>query len=173
MLGLPTNEDIDKVVEGFKLLMMKYENSIDEIQQVKSQFGSLRSDMSALYSEVSSDIKRVDKKVKAIKPILKVQDEEAVSFIKGILSKHDIEMTNNQRFLEESKRSSDEALRSAKQAVIEAKDVVLKSELANEKVENVLNGLGITPEEPVPHMTIIKAVREIIKNSQSEEVKQA
>lgn len=138
--GLPTKEDIDEI----KNLVMASEvitsATMGEVSDLKERFLELKRDMRALYSEVESDIKRVDRKITAVKPILKVQDPEAVAFIKGILSKHDNKMNTQEFQLAESHRSLIALEDKAQKAVDRAAD-------ASTKINNVLVGLGLNLNE--------------------------
>lgn len=89
VLGLPTKEDV---------LMMNLKNNVavESYRKVLQDMNKLREDMKTLYTELDQNISNVKMNVKSIKPILKVQDEEAVKFIKDILKRHDINMNNNQ-----------------------------------------------------------------------------
>ena len=163
-LGLPTQGDIKKISEGVNLLIEQNKDLQEQFDTVKGQFNTLKSDMRALYGEVASDIKRVDKKIKAVKPILKVEDEEAVAFIKGILSKHDRHMNINQESLQSSMREFNSL---NKQAAL----AVEKANKATQTVNNIFNGLGLT--EATPDLQVFEAVKTIIVEAKKKGVEVA
>ena len=72
-----------------------------------NQMNTLRTDMKTLYGEISTDTRRELKKIGNIKPILKIEDPEAVKFIKDILSVHDKKIQTQQEFLEMKKINLD------------------------------------------------------------------
>lgn len=69
-------------------------------KKLRLEMTQLRSDMKTLYSEISTDTRRELKKIGNIKPVLKIEDPEAVKFIKDILSTHDKKTQTQQEFLE-------------------------------------------------------------------------
>ena len=139
-LGLATTQEIDDLkLLGFELDTL-HSTAVEEMRGLREDFRSFKKDMSALYGEVSSDIKRVDKKIMAVKPILKVEDKEAVDFIKGILSKHDNKMNNQENQLADSHRALIEMQDTTRKAVDTASE-------ATAKINNVLIGLGLKLEE--------------------------
>ena len=138
-LNLPTQEEIDEL----KGLVMMAESTLNAaMTEVSGMRVDIRMDkqaMKALYGELRSDISICNQRISKIKPILRVDDEEAVKFIKDILSKHDHKMNTQERQL----TNEIQALVQLKDRVEDAEDTATK---ASNKINNVLNGLGLTEE---------------------------
>ena len=128
-IGILTREDYFEV----DALSQELDRKILEAEKT---FENLMSDYRALYLELTSDIKRVDNKIKNIKPHLKVDDPETKAFIKGILGKHDNKINNMEydignKIIELKGMSNqcEHALQQAKEAI--------------QTVHNIFNGLGL------------------------------
>lgn len=138
-LGLPTSEQLKEFNEKVTEVMLSSDAAVQSSLKTREAMQELREDMKTLYNELDSNIRNVEMNVRQIKPILKVQDEEAVAFIKGIFSRHDNNMRNNQTALTNKLLQIDEMQRSADSAVKRATE-------ASNRLNNVLNGLGMMPE---------------------------
>lgn len=139
VLGLPTLEEVQKFNEQSMTIALKSDEALESNRKALQSMNDLRNDMKTLYGELNQDIANVKSNVKQIKPILKVQDEEAVAFIKGILKKHDVNMSNNQTDLHQRTIQLGQL-----QTKIET--ATRKAEEASRRLNNVLNGLGMMPE---------------------------
>lgn len=161
-LDLPTTEDIDALTSEVFQLSSLHDATQKEMQGMRADFRTLKSDMKALYGEVSSDIKRVDGKIGRVKPTLKVEDPEAVAFIKGILSKHDTNIGTQQVALQSK-------ILQLKEVEERAKNAVEVSEKASLKINNLLNGLGLTEVTPegngFSHLKDLLKEREVISSN--------
>lgn len=137
LLGMVTLEEFESLKGEMIALELSNESIINNNEGLKRDTLGFKSDMRLLYKEVSSDIKRVDAKIKAVKPILKVEDPEAVAFIKGILKRHDSQITTQAtsiqiKMLELNKLET------------ETRMVLEKAKQASSNLNNVLNGLGLS-----------------------------
>ena len=144
LLGLPTSLEIAALRQSMETLNSSFESNTNTMERVNREFNEFKGDIRTLYKEVSSDIKRVDRKVGQIKPILKVDDAEAITFIKGILSRHDSQISTQSTAIQTKVLELNQLQRESKAAVAQAQE-------ASSKLNNVLNGLGLsdlTQEEP-------------------------
>jgi len=139
LLGLTTKSDFEALQA--KVLLLGDENrslkkSNEEFNVKFQSLSDLRSDMATLYSEVAADIKRVDAKIGMVKPILKVEDPEAVDFIKEILSRHDKQITNQAAGIQTKILQLNSVEGKALAAIQQVK-------IDSAKLNNILNGLGL------------------------------
>lgn len=155
-LGLPSTEQIQKLNDELFMMQGKFEDAVTGMIQVREDMSQLRQDMRSLYQEQSSEIARIHNDVKRVKPVLKVEDPEAVKFIKGILSKYDRNLNTQQSFLETKMIELSRAEGQANKAIS------IATEAAN-KIDNVINGLGLKDEKPSEE--IFEAFRYIIKEA--------
>lgn len=163
MLGLPTRQEIESLKSEVFEMNTKYTYALELMTRLGRDMSTLREDMKTLYKGLESDIRNVKMNVKTIKPILKVEDPEAVAFIKGILSKHDHSIATQQNFLEgkmHELRKVEGTIRQSAQDATQAVDIATK---ASVKINNVLNGLGLTDKDSVKNEEIFAKVREVIK----------
>jgi chromosome segregation ATPase len=144
LLGLPTSLEIAALRQSMETLNSSFEHNTNTLQRVNKEFNEFKSDIRLLYKEVSSDIKRVDGKVSRVKPILKVDDPEAITFIKGILSRHDTQIGTQSTAIQTKVLELNKLQRESEAAVKQAQE-------SSTKLNNVLNGLGLddlTKPEP-------------------------
>ena len=137
LLGLVTLEDFNKLQGEMLELLSSNDANINAVAGLRRDTDGFKNDMRILYSEVTSDIKRVDAKFKNVKPILKVEDPEAVAFIKGILKRHDSQITTQSIAIQTKMPQLRELENKAEIACRKAQE-------ASSNLNNVLNGLGLS-----------------------------
>lgn len=162
-LGLTSTEEIDalkKEISDAKqelfLMQSHYEAAIAGMFRVREDMALLRQDMRNLYSENTQEISRLNREVKSVKPVLKVEDPKAVKFIKGILSKHERHLNTQQSFLESKLLELGRAEAKANNAVNIATE-------ASTKINNVIKGLGLSQGQPDEE--VFDALKYIIKEA--------
>lgn len=166
-LGLNSSEQFDEIIRKLDFLKQETEKSVEMAGQAHNNVTTIRNDMKVLYSSLEQDIKNVKMNVKSIKPILKVEDKEAVDFIKGILSKHDHSIKTQQTFLE-SKMYELASLEKEIQAMTEqAQEALLNSERTSLKINNVLNGLGLTEANSLQDKNVDLELKKLLKTVES------
>lgn len=156
LFGLPSQADITKMTETLFEIQLRYDQSIEQMFAIQDDMRTLRNDMKTLYADSSGEISRVKRELKLIKPVLKVEDPEAIKFIKGILSKHDHNLNTQQSFLETKMIELNRAEGQANKAITIAAE-------AATKINNVIVGLGLNSEEPTEE--IYTKLRSIIKEA--------
>lgn len=153
LLGVPTKLEFNNLLGLVEELNAGYEENKQKLGSLGGSFNGLQSDMKVLYGEVSSDIKRVDAKIKAVKPILKVEDPEAVTFIKGILSRHDSQIGTQSTAIQTKVLELNKLQHESKKAV-----ELVKQD--STRLNNLLNGLGITESTQIE--TLREAFKEVV-----------
>lgn len=101
-LGISSQLELELQLE-ISSLRSERDSVVSALISNQSAMDDLRSTMEILYSELDTSIRQNEQQIRKIKPVLKVQDPEAVKFIKDILSKHDVNINTQQQFLEAKK----------------------------------------------------------------------
>jgi hypothetical protein len=111
----------------------------EQSNKFEAQNNQLRNDMKILYQEVNQNVKYFGDKASKIKPVIKVDDPEAVAFMKGILSTHDKRIESQQLYLETKKLELDALEREVRAARSRLEqDIILQNEKNNLIMDKLL-----------------------------------